>query len=170
MGKHLSIDAKNIVFRLRTVFKQTFRRISNSVGIPKSTVHRWIHMHPLGLKRKKRTEVVRKWKDETKQTILEFIQSNPYVTYSEIKSVLLAKLSQTNLVPRSNSTIHRWLKTNMLFTRKRAVGKYTVYNDRVRDAEISFRRTMKDVHIDDVVSIDETSVYFGTAIHDVDVR
>ena len=152
---HYSLDAKNIVARMRNVLCKTIRQISFHTGIPKSTVHRWVQMHPAT--RKRRSVNHTKWSVGVGDIISETLLNNPFCPVHE----LLSKLCSQGVNCRSSSTVSRWIRKNVGMTHKRVSGKYVVHNENVHDRSLAFRGELACINMADVVSVDETSIYFS---------
>jgi transposase len=137
----------------------SLRKIAYLTNIPKSTVHRWLQTNQPCRQAQRRKAHLKKWGQHVHAVLERALQNNPYVTYTDLKQCL-ANECAASVVPSSTSTIHTWLRKRMKVSRKRASGKYSVDNESVQARVLGFKEAMKDVPFDDVLAIDETSVFF----------
>lgn len=153
-----SIDARNMVVRMRKVLGRSIRAISFATGVSKSTVHRWIKRHPCVLKAKKRVGFHAAAWQQIGDAIAAKLRECPFCSLEDLRNHLV---QEAHVRCKSTSTVSRWLRHKLGYSRKRVSGKYVVRNARIDDLKQSFKQRMHGVPIDDVMSIDETSIYFA---------
>ena len=138
--KPYSIDAKNIVARLRFSFSKTIRDISNLTNVPKTTVHRWIQQHAIGRAIRQKRNHRKIWCENAKNIISNTLKDNPFCTLDHIKKTLC----EQGIRCKSSSTVSTWIRKNLRFSRKRITGKYIVRNERTINATFDFIRKVSD--------------------------
>lgn len=140
----------------------SFRKAAMHSTASKSSIHRWWHAigHLNQRSKCQRCKRSRKRMYDTCMLSVEAIVSaSGFVTLSELRHQLCDTSSHTGPVP-SVSTISRMLKT-LKFKRKRVKTHVTHTKPHVLAEKIkAFQELVKDVPLDQILSIDETG--FGT--------
>lgn len=157
--KPYGVDSRNIVARLRYVFFKTIREISDLVNVSKSTVHRWIHRHIVGRKKQHERRYKKLWNERVRSLLEATLQRNPFETVQHIKQ----QLQEHGVKCRSSSTVSKWIRSNLQYSRKRVTGRYFVRNERIENITQEFKTKVSQAALrpDQAISIDETSIYFS---------
>jgi transposase len=87
------------------------------------------------------------------------LQNNPFQTVEHLKQ----QLQQNGVKCRSSSTVSKWIRQNLNYSRKRITGKYVVRNDNIARQCREFKSKVSQfgLQYDQAISIDETSIYFS---------
>jgi transposase len=149
MGKHLSVDVRNMIIRMRQR-GLSFRRIEQLSGVAKSTAQRWCasHLHQRPMKRKTR---YRKWSDDIANILRQSLQAAPYQTLTDLKKKIP--------MPVSVSAISKWIRKHLMYSRKRASKHFKVHNPDIQNKTVEFAERVMGMDMGQFLSIDETAIY-----------
>lgn len=131
-------------------FDRSLRRVSKIYGVSKSSLQRWVHADP-SVKRKMRPRHT--VFDSVKACIKDCVQSNPFITMSELACLV----AQRCHVTRSTATICRYRKQCKLTLKK----AYRVVDGQHTVEQIAPFCQQHIASGDDLVCIDEAGFYVG---------
>lgn len=138
-------DLHVVVQRLRKVFKFTIRQISNLLNVSKTTVHRWLCSPDQ--------------KQQTKQTIrTKKIDIDLNTVFKQNPFQTLKDLIIDHELDVSISTLSRRFKD--LGISKKKVYPIGIPNmERIVECRRAFSDLVRNIPVDDIISLDETSFY-----------
>ncbi len=137
-----------VAIRLYNVFQFTYRHIARLIGIPKTTIHRWITRDPTCKKiscshNKSQLDTIRK-------TIHDIVIANPCGTLQQYVDQLPFKMSVSTM---------RYHLNALRFSCKKTHPIGIVNMEAVNIKRKEFIETMLYVDVKDVISLDESSLY-----------
>ena len=144
-SKDLRVATVRVYLKIRSI-----RKVADLIGVPKSTVHRWVSQSPIV----RRRDSVKKVTAEAASIIEDVLNKSGFSTRSQIADEIKRRIG----LSISNSCVRFWMK-RMGFTRKKPT--IVVRKDGLDEARMKF--AMSDMNLFDpsrVVSIDESSFLF----------
>jgi transposase len=147
------IDLKNAAVHMYKHCTFSLRQVVSMLGnrFSKSSLQRWIQGHPAT----KRLFAPRsKVTSQVQDALDSYISSNPFATSQDVSDHLVKELN----VSLSPSTVRCWRK-KIGFTRKRTYAR-APDTEAVKQHQKEYVMKAMDLDIDDVISVDETCVYF----------
>jgi transposase len=147
------IDLKNAAVHMYKHCTFSLRQVVSMLGnrFSKSSLQRWIQGHPAT----KRLFAPRsKVTSQVQDALDSYISSNPFATSQDVSDHLMKELN----VSLSPSTVRCWRK-KIGFTRKRTYAR-APDTEAVKQQQKEYVMKAMDLDIDDVISVDETCVYF----------
>jgi len=133
----------------------SLRKTCEIIKCSKSSLYDWIVKDLNKTKRKQKTK---KYPDEMRKFIIEYVKNNVISTLSQVQNVVKKKFKSTPSI----SMIHYILEDHNI-TRKRLVKKYfpAKKKDIEKDLLKQFYKNVNKFDIKKIISLDETAVYIN---------
>lgn len=132
----------------------SLRKVADTIGVAKSSVHRWVASNPFLQRRYQ----ARKLTKQVLTFICQRLEADPFVTCSELKSLVKSKCSTDLSVRAVCNGIRR-----LGYTRKRTFRH--VEKEGLYEAREAFEQTLQATPQTSVISVDETAFCFDMKPH-----